>query len=276
MRMTISITTRIRFPEHMERVPRTDSRESFWRAVLRESEDAETGDERIRLIESRLKSRFPSSLETSLNRHIMRVIPDTIVGVGGVTMILKGITYNSLSMTLDAITSSLAIFGLTSDDLLDLVSRYTPDAFTEATEVSRPLDFHVTGRVTQEDPPPAVASPVIPTPQQASTPPGNSRLDRILNLANTSLVVTSAILLIGAFFLFQSAGQERARLTDAVIQERTEIAAQRAKLLDLYADQLKGFRDFLGDQVKHYGDLDQIEATLLNDRLNQLKTQSQK
>jgi hypothetical protein len=46
--------------------------------------------------------------------------------------------------------------------------------------------------------------------------------------------------------------------------------------LDRYADQLKGFREYLSDQAKRYRELEDTEAGFLKERLKQLKTQEAK
>jgi hypothetical protein len=80
-------------------------------------------------------------------------------------------------------------------------------------------------------------------------------------------------MLVAAFLLFQNSGSERDRLATALRQERSEIAGQREKLMDRYADELKGFREYLSDQAKRYQELEETEAGFLKARLKQFKTQ---
>ena len=282
--MAAMVAVSLAHPDDGELVPRTDMRLGFWREYLRRISneravpeyDDDNIDNFIRQQEQALRSRFPISLEIYLTRHFTRrrasTDTDTTIDV---TVILKTLSYGSLLFNLDIITAPFIALGLTPDDLLNLLERYTPTAIEESVRISvPPLDVKATGNVIQaDDPAPTTISPISTN----TTPiPEKSRLDKILNIANTSLVVVSAVFLFGAFLLFQSSTAERDKLTTAIIQERSEIAAQREKLLDRYADQLKGFRDYVADEAKHYGDWRDTEERFMIERLKQVKEQANK
>lgn len=288
MRMAATATVSLPYSEDVSVVPRTDTRLRFWQEFRRRIPEHRVKDTRrdedfIHEKENVLRRQFPISLEDDLRRHWAVKIESAPLRIGGadLTVILKSISYGSLLLNFDVITGPLAAIGLTGDDFLNLLERYTPMALQSSLDQEINLDVKVTGSIVQpDDPQPVSTSPTpsqaatSPTSSQAGTPKSeNSRLDRILNLANTSLVVVSAVLLVAAFLLFQNSSSERDRLTTALTQERSEIAAQREKLLDRYGDQLKGFREYLSDQAKRYQELEDTEAGFLKERLKHLKTQ---
>ena len=86
--------------------------------------------------------------------------------------------------------------------------------------------------------------------------------------ANTSLVLPALILLLGAYVVFKDNGEERARLTQALIQERADIASQNQKLLDRYDLQLQAIEQHLAAEAKHFQELYETEAGVFKGRLD--------
>jgi hypothetical protein len=205
----------------------TSDRSGFWQALRRwVGRSTESFDEEFDLaLERRFQIEFPQWLEASLRRHV----PD-------ITVILREFHYSSLDLNLDLLSSAINNLGLTTDDFLALLVRYTPHALIGSTiggysGSPPPLQVSATGQMVASIG--TGAAPVTSGP-----PAAQSRAETLWWIANTSLVLPALLLLAGAFFMFQNASDERRKMTDALVQERTAIFEQRQRMIERYEAQL--------------------------------------
>jgi hypothetical protein len=206
--------------------------------------------------ESRLWSNFGPSLANYLRGHF-----------NDITVILKQVHYRSLELSLDLLSNAFDTLGITNDEILDLLVLYTPTALTQSTMsltppgVSPPLQVTANGKMVA-----ATAPAAVPEGGAAQ-----SRIERMWWISNLSLVIPALLLIGGAVLIFQNAGEERRKLTDALVQERSAISDQRQKMLDRYETQLKAYDENMSAQSRHFRDVYQLEIELLKGRAEQIK-----
>jgi hypothetical protein len=277
MRIALSVKIDLPLPDLADKttILHTDTRDLFWQAFLDQAyldrvkpSPMPTVGAFARKQEGKLSTKFAATLEEEVSRRQWPI-----------TILVKNISYGSLNIEMEVITGSLAALGLTFDDLLNLFTQYTPVAFERAVDnafLLAPVNATIlSSRVTEPDPSPAAVTSSAPPAAAQAAPAANtpqSRLEKIWIIANTSLVVPAAIMLVWAFFVFRDAGDERARLSASLIQERADIATQRERMLDRLGTQLKAFEDHLNTQSKHFSDLYDLESTMLKERLKQIKS----
>jgi hypothetical protein len=230
------------------------------------------------VMEARLRSGFASEVEGYLRRHA----PD-------VTVLIKDISYGSLNISLDMISNTMSTVGLTPDDLITLLARYTPIAMldTLAPFGRRPglsLSVIAGGQVVDDN--------QNGNQSNVAGDGATARLAAIWSIANTSLVVPALILVVAAYFLFQAVGEERGRLTSALVderkaiadernkiggwlvEERKAIAAEQARIAPRYDSLLDSFQKHLTDDAKRHFSLSEIDEETLKARLEQVKSKA--
>jgi hypothetical protein len=170
-------------------VPRTDTRLGFWREYRQRipeprAPDTRSDEDFIRQKENVLRRRFPRDLEIGLSRHWGyefrrdRDHEGPAIEKSGsfVTVIIKNISYGSLVLDFDVITAPLVALGLTSDDLLSLLERYTPEMIEFSLDRDINLDVKVAGAAAQTDDPQLVATSSTLTHDTASSIPNREAL----------------------------------------------------------------------------------------------------
>jgi hypothetical protein len=251
--MRLRATVRVTIPGA---ATQPDDAVSFWIAFVNHvaPEGAPRPGDYVRFAqeqELRLRQQFPLSMETYLRAHI-----------SDNTVIVRTITYASLNIGLDVISEAIDGLGFSADDILELLSRYTPLAVI-GSYTPRRGDASLHAK--------AVGQVIMDNHKEDTASTSTSRIDRIWTIANTSLVIPSLVLLVAAYVIFQTAAGERDRITAAILQERAELGTQRQKLIDRADAQQKGFEDNLNVQMGHFRDLYQLEIEVMKTRLDQIK-----
>lgn len=199
--------------------------------------------------EGAIRNRFGSALASFVRPHI---------GDSDVLIIkVRAIDYSSLNILLEVISTTADRLGIKSDDVIDLLERYTPPALSDTTELrENEITVHANGIITDDD---KSVTPQIVRPATTGNDKPNNHF-RAWLISNFSLVLPSIILLVAAYLISASTQEERNKLTDALIKERAELSAQRDKLLDRYENSLKLLQQRQASQEKYFNELRSIDA----------------
>lgn len=272
MRFSATVVARFAYMESFSASPE-DARERFWRSLRAISSADFDGpiDDIITVQENRFRKRFAELLEKRLNSAL------SAHGFGAlpIIVIVKQISYGSIVINFDAVVKSLSDFGFSPDDFISIMQRYCSSAIYDALEVNSdyivPTHFVGTLQESNQD----INKPGHEKDRNTKIDP-RQKMEKIWLIANTSSVIPSLILLIAAYVAFQNSTEERAQIRSALIQERTDIANQRERMLDRYRDQARDFQNFMADQARHYGNLNAIEEVNMREKLKSVVNRPEK
>jgi hypothetical protein len=199
-----------------------DNREAFWteyrqRTYPREGPPEGPEEGYISYHENAIRSRFAPRLQEMLAPSFDQV-----------AVIFRSIEYGSLNIGLDLIVGTMAAAGLTTDDLLDLLMQFTPEALEQSLrappvmstmvsvdgEIRTATDQTAPGGEATAIPASDPQAPAAPATERTATPATEtvqpwSRLSRAWWIANTSLVVTALVLVGAALLVFLNAQDDK-------------------------------------------------------------------